>query len=150
MSKVGSRSNAPSGSSIVPSTSSSVAPPPVNRQPRVGLPTNFYEVVRPFFKNYFDLQLPYHISTIFFSKVTAANYKDFHLDSHQDACNLCNINEKLSNKKYTAVDGFSMDFKLFFHNVIEKFPPDDDAVKEAKREKFDQEWPDVETKFRWG
>ncbi len=160
MTKTG--SSASLSSAVIPVAITTTAPAPssstaVNRQQaRVGLPSNFNAVVRTYFnKNFFDgLELPYHVSFIFFSKATASNFREFYLDSPQDACNLLNIHEKLNNKtnqKYKAVDEFVMDFKLFYHNVVDRLPADHDAVKEAMilKEKFDREWPEVESKFRW-
>jgi hypothetical protein len=49
------------------------------------------------------------------------------------------------------LDEFLFDFKLLFHNIISKFPPENPAVKEALilKEKFDAEWPSIESKLTW-
>jgi hypothetical protein len=61
---------------------------------RRGLPSNFYEVVAPFFnKDFFREEIGlYEVSRVFFEKITSFNYEVFLLSSANDGCNFTNIN----------------------------------------------------------
>eukprot|EP01031_Cornospumella_fuschlensis_P034294 gene34294-41508_t len=121
---------------------------------KAGLPTNFYDVIKPLFDDFWEdkrFDNP-QVAVAFFSRISSANCREYGLPSFAEFSSaLTVIKDKLKAKSYTSPSEFHLDMYQMFGNITQYFPESHPAVDVARslKEVFDAKWKTLDDRFVW-
>ena len=96
---------------------------------------NLYDILPPFFNEFWDMTFDNRLSVVFFSCITPSNCDKLGLPNYfafvDEAVTLSNIKVKMDLKHYNTLVEFTADFRTMYQNVFSYFKKDTEEVRRA-------------------
>ena len=118
---------------------------------------NLYDILPPFFNEFWEMKFENRLSVVFFSCITRSNCDELGLPKYfdyihaDDAVSLANIKVKMDMKHYNSLVEFTADFRTMYQNVFDYFPADSEEVEIAKdlKKRCERRRKSTASKLKW-